>query len=243
MSNPPSTEGLVVDQRGDVLDVTIDRGEENLLSIRMCETLTELLRRPPAGARIMRLRANGPNFCLGRDRGGRDVDDLRRQTHTLVELNQALQDGELVTVAEVSGGAAGFGVGLAALCDLSYASPSAQFWFPEVSAGWAPAVVLAWLPRMVGRSQAFRLTATGTRLDAEAAARLGLITEVAKTEEDLSDLVESEIAALLPHDPWTHHEIRSFLRDTASASVGQAYRLGVERLTLGVLRRLASAGS
>jgi hypothetical protein len=38
MSNPPSTEGLVVDQRGDVLEVTIDRGDENLLSMPMCET-------------------------------------------------------------------------------------------------------------------------------------------------------------------------------------------------------------
>ncbi|WP_248960673.1 enoyl-CoA hydratase/isomerase family protein [Sphaerisporangium perillae] len=243
MSNPPATEGLVVEQRGDVLEVTIDRGDENLLSMPMCETLTELLRRPPAGSRIMRLRANGPNFCLGRDRGERDPDALRHQANMLIELNQALQGGELVTVAEVTGGAAGFGVGLAALCDLSYASPSAQFWFPEVNAGWAPSVVLAWLPRMVGRSQAFRLTATGSRLDAEAAAGLGLITEVAKGDEDLSDLVESEIAALLPHDSRTHHEIRSFLRDTASASVDQAYRLGVERLTLGVLRRLGSAGS
>ena len=36
-----------------------------------------------------------------------------------------------------------------------------RFYFPEVGIGLAPALVLAWLPRLIGERQAFWLTATG----------------------------------------------------------------------------------
>lgn len=223
-------EGLRVELDGPVVVATIERGEANLFSMEMCEALTDLLRGPPAGSRILRLRGAPGVFCLGRDRSAAGEDDLRVEAETLVALNRALREGRLLSVAEVAGDAAGYGVGLAALCDLSFAGPSSRFWFPEVEAGLAPTVVLAWLPSLVSRAQALRLTATGARIDGREAVRLGLITAVADRDEDLADLVGAEVDSLLRQPERPQSEIRAFLRDAAGADPAAVDRLAVERL-------------
>lgn len=239
----PTVDGLdlSLDRDGQVLRATVDRGGDNLMSMAMCEALTGVLRDPPAGCHVLHLRAAGPNFCLGRDRGGRDVDVVKAQATTLVACNRALAEGNLVTVAEVAGDAAGFGVSLAALCDVSVVAPSARFWFPEIDAGLAPAVVLAWLPRVVGRAQAFRLTATGTKVDGDEATRLGLVTKVAKDDGSLGQETEAEIDALLAHPLRAHLEIRGFLAETAALDQPSVDRLAVDRLVLASLRLAGEA--
>lgn len=231
----PSVEGLRLTMRDWVVVATLDRGPDQLMSMQMCRALTELLRNPPVDARLLHLRSSGPAFCLGRDRGGADIDPLREEAETLVALNRALAEGELVTVSEVCGDAAGYGVGLAALTDISVASPGSRFWFPEIEAGLAPTVVLAWLPRLVGRSAAFRLTATGRAVSAGEAVGLGLISVVADSAESLADTVEAEISALLRHSGRAQREIRSFLSDTAAADRA-VEQLAVDRLVLAGLR-------
>jgi methylglutaconyl-CoA hydratase len=99
-----AAEGLQLDIDGSVVVATIDRGEENLISMDICRLLTHLLFDPPDGARILRLRATPPVFCLGRERGASDEDGLRSEAETLVSLNRALRDGRLTTVAEVDVG-------------------------------------------------------------------------------------------------------------------------------------------
>ncbi len=240
---PGGVEGLQLDVEGPVVVATIDRGEENLVSMEICTVLADLLFDPPPGARVLHLRAAPPVFCLGRERGAGDEVGMKEEAETLVALNRALREGGLVTVAEVAGDAAGYGVGLAALCDLSFAAPSARFWFPEVEAGLAPTVVLAWLPSLVQRSHAFRLTASGRRIDGREAAGLGLVTAAAAHDDELPALVQSEIAALLRHPARAQSEIRAFLRDSASADADTVDRLAVDRLVANsiFLRQGASA--
>jgi len=233
-------DGLDLSLKGQVLEATLERGEANLMSMDMCRALTDLLQAPPGGARIMHLRARGPVFCLGRERGSADEDGLRKEAETLVRLNRALSAGKLVTVAEVSGDAAGYGVGLAALSDLSFVSPDARFWFPEVETGLAPTVVLAWLPFLVGRSRAFRLVASGVKIAGREAARIGLFTAAAERAEDLPELVSNEIDMLLRHPPQPQWEIRSFLQETLANGSANRDRLSVERLVTSSLRLRSS---
>ena len=82
------------------------------------------------------------------------VDHARRSrlraNHSVTHLlHQALRSSPLVTIAEIHGDAAGFGVGLIAACDVAIAVSDAHFSFPEVGINLAPALVLAWLPRVV----------------------------------------------------------------------------------------------
>lgn len=224
-------------QDAGVVRAVLDRGADNLLTAQMCDELTSWLREPPPDAHVLVLSSGAPNFCLGRERWASGLTQLREEVGKLVALNRALQATRLVTVAEVNGDAAGFGVGLAALCDLSIAAPSARFWFPEVDMDLAPAVVLAWLPRLVGRACAFRLTATGRRITADEAARIGLITAVSPTPDALAASVRDEVAALTAHSRRVHGQIKEFLRATADLSQDHSYDLAVEKLILGSLAR------
>jgi methylglutaconyl-CoA hydratase len=230
--------GLAVNADGAVLTVRLERPPGNLLTTAMCQELTALLRDPPDGAHVLHLTAEGESFCLGRDRAAGDPDGLRAEVGALVALNRALDATRLVTVAEVSGDAAGFGAGLAALCRIAVAAPSVRLWFPEVEVGLAPTVVLTWLPRRVGRRLAFDLTATGRRLTAAEAAQAGLLTAVAPGDAALPGAVAERIAALTRHPARVHAEIAAFIDAAADLTTDAAYELATDRLVLSGLRPL-----
>ena len=181
-----------------VVEVVIDRPPDNLLTVELCAELTELLLRPPPGTHVLRLRAAGEVFCLGRERAGSTPGELRSETQTLVALHRALRDTPLVTIAEVHGDAAGFGVGVLAACDVSVAVSDASLWFPEIGIDLAPALVLAWLPRIVGERQAFWLTATGEPISAARGLELGLLNDVVSSREALTKDVQARVDALRP---------------------------------------------
>lgn len=230
--------GLTVSSPSDgVLDVEVDRAPDNLLTIELCGELTELLLRPPADAHVLRLRAAGPVFCLGRERAGATPGDLRAESAVLVGLHRALRNTPLVTIAQVHGDAAGFGVGMLAACDIAVATADARFWFPEVGIGLAPALVLAWLPKVVGRRQAFWLTATGEKISAERARELDLINAVVPDPEKLVSDVDARIAALRAYRPRVHTEIKEMLLAGSAADEDLALTMSIDRLVVGSLRR------
>ncbi|MGH3315281.1 MAG: enoyl-CoA hydratase/isomerase family protein, partial [Nocardioidaceae bacterium] len=195
-----------------VILAELSRPPENLFSIEMCERLAALLDEPTEGAHVLRLRAGGDAFCLGRDRGGSTPADVRAEAEALAGLTLSAQRSRLVTVAEVQGDAAGFGVGLVAAFDVSVAVREATFRFPEVGIGLAPALVLAWLPRVVGRREAFWLTATGQALTADRAAELGLLNEVVDTRDALAKRVDDMVAELRSRSSRVHGDIKDMLR-------------------------------
>lgn len=229
-------EGLQIRDDGAVITVTIDRGEENLLSLEMCRALTALLHTPPEDAHVLRLRADGPAFCLGRDRGDGSVDDLRGEVRVLIDLNEAIRTTELVTVAEVQADADGFGVGLAALCDASFMAEGAHLRFPEIDIDLAPVVVLTWLPRMIGRAAAFDLTATGRALTGAEAASLGLVGS-AVPDTELAATVAAWVVSITSHSRRVHREILDYLRASEGLDDERGYALAVDRLVLGSMRR------
>jgi methylglutaconyl-CoA hydratase len=230
--------GLRVEQRSDgVLEAVIDRPPQNLLTVDLCAELTELLHHPPEGAHVLVLRAAGTVFCLGRERAGAAPADLVSETRILVALHQALRDSPLVTIAEVHGDAAGFGVGLIAACDVAIAESDAQFSFPEVGINLAPALVLAWLPRVVGEREAFWLTATGEAIGASRARDMGLVNEIVSGADALAKEVAERVAALRARNPRIHSEIKDLLRAFRSLDEDQALELSVNRLVVGALRR------
>lgn len=234
----PEVEGLHVSAVEDgVLTVRLDRPPGNLLSFPLVRALTGLLERPPAGAHVLRVTAAGDSFCLGRERAGTSPGDLRAESLALVGLHRALRSTALVTVAQVGGDAAGFGVGLLAFCDVAVAAEGARLSFPEVTIGLAPAVVLAWLPRVVGEREAFWLTATGEQVPARRAVELGLLSAVAPDREALAAEVEDRIGQLRQRSPRVHADIRSLLHAGRGLSEDQALELSVDRLVVGAQRR------
>jgi enoyl-CoA hydratase/carnithine racemase len=226
------TAGLRIHQpSSDVVEVDLVRPPDNAFTVEMCRALSELLARPPADAHVLRLRGGGEVFCRGRDRSPNGTKAARATVAALTTVTRGLSETSLVTVAEVDGDAAGFGVGLVALCDVSVASTRSRFWFPEASRGLAPALVLSWLPRLLGRRHAFWLTATGSVLDAVQAQELGLVNFVTEPGS-LSGRTDEVVAALLQHPAEVHAEIKRDLWDFGEVSQGAAYRMAMDRLLL-----------
>src|SRR5262249_57962906 len=87
----------------------------------MCEAMVEALRREATQprARVLRIRAEGEVFCLGRERAGRDEAAIRAEVTRLIALKRAVMTSPLITVAEVQGDAAGVGAGAARLADFT----------------------------------------------------------------------------------------------------------------------------
>lgn len=221
---------LIVGSQGPLMTARIARPPDNLFTLQMCRDLTNLLLSPPATARALVLTAAGPNFCLGRERTAMSPEDVCAITRALADLNTALSTSRLAVIAQVSGDAAGFGVGLAGLADVAIADSSARFWFPEAAAGLAPALVLTWLSGVLGRRLAFWLTATGQPLDADSAQRAGLINQAVPPDQ-LAGAVRDAVAMLLKQPPEVCAEIKRDLT-TYSAPLGEASHRAVERLAL-----------
>jgi methylglutaconyl-CoA hydratase len=227
----PVSDGVVVAE--------LDRGPENLWTLDDLRELTALLEDPPEDAHVLRVRAVGEAFCLGRERGGTSTAPgvVRGEAETLVAVTRAFRRTRLVTVAEVQGDAAGFGVGVLAACDVAVAVADARISFPEVGIGLAPALVLAWLPRKIGERQAFWLTATGEKITAARAAELGLLNAVVGSAEELRKDVDERVALLRARSPRVHADIRDMLRAFGAVGDDQALDMSIDRLVVGSLRR------
>jgi methylglutaconyl-CoA hydratase len=222
---------LLVDDQGPLLSVQISRPPGNLFTLEMCRDLTRLLLSPPVQARVLHLSAAGPSFCLGRERTARTTADIYAMTRALADLNAALVASSLAVVAEVGGDAAGFGVGLAALAGVAIAAAAARFSFPEAEAGLAPALVLAWLPSVVGRRQAFWLTSAGQAIDAGEAERCGLINRAVPAGQ-LSGAARGAVGLLLRQPASVCAEIKRDLASFTGLGVSAASDRAVDRLAL-----------
>jgi methylglutaconyl-CoA hydratase len=231
LSISPVADGVIVAE--------LDRGPDNLWTLADLRELVAVLENPPEGAHVLRVRSVGEAFCLGRERGGTSTAPgvVRGEAETLVAVTRAFRHTRLVTVAEVQGDAAGFGVGVLAACDVAVAVADAKFYFPEVAIGLAPALVLAWLPRKIGERQAFWLTATGEKITAARAAELGLLNGVVGSAEELRKDVDDRAALLRARSPRVHADIRDMLRAFGAVGDDQALDMSIDRLVVGSLRR------
>lgn len=107
------------------------------------------------------------------------------------------------TIAVVDGVALGGGCELVAACDIVIASERARFGQPEIKLGVFPPVAAVLLPRIIGDKRARELILTGELIEAQEAARLGLVSYVlpdneldVKTSELLSRFRGLSAAAL-----------------------------------------------
>jgi len=188
--------------------------------------------------RVVVLDHTGRVFCSGMDLseaagGGAQEQGVRE----FPELLNAIWSAPKPVVAAVRGPARAGGVGLLAACDVAVAAADARFFFPEVGIGLAPALVLAWLPRLVGEREACWLTATGEKISAARAREIGLLNAVAGSAEELAKEVDERIAALRSRSPRVHADIRDMLRAFGAVGEDQALDMSIDRLVVGSLRR------
>jgi len=140
-----------------------------------------------ASVRAVVITGSGRGFCVGQDlqefSSGADsvADNLRQNYHRNMLAIRAL---EKPVIAAVNGPAAGAGLSLAFACDVRIASDTATFVPAFVNIGLVPDSGGTWLVRRVlGTARAFEWLASGRRLPADEAQRLGVVSEVVPAEE------------------------------------------------------------
>lgn len=238
-----SVEGLRLETAGDTLEVVIDRGHENSFSAPMMDALCDAIDQASLSEemRFVHVRAQGPNFCVARDRGGRTPDELRAEATRIVRVNETCRTTPLTVVAEVQGPAAGFGAGLVASTDLAVASDAMTLSFPEILAGLAPTVVIGWLGFTLPAKPAFEMVATGRKMGADEALRWGLVTEVVAAER-LGSRTQERLDELRAMSAPGLREIKRFLAQVRGLDPAAAARASIDPLVLAALRMRASDG-
>jgi enoyl-CoA hydratase/carnithine racemase len=148
---------------------------------------------------------------------------------------ETLRTTPLTVLAEVVGPAAGFGVGLIGGSDIAVASSAATFAFPEIRAGFAPAVVLSWARYQLPPRLVYDMVSTGDAIDADRAMAAGLITEVVEPQA-LSDRVDERIARLEAVDAFALREMKRFLVYTRAMDPATAAAASVDALVYSGIR-------
>jgi enoyl-CoA hydratase len=162
------------------------------------------LEREPAVRCVIVTGAGDKAFAAGADiKAMADADPAAAEV--LVDhahrLGDLLEGSPLPVIAAVHGFALGGGFELALACDFIYAARGAKLGFPEVGLGVIPGMGgTQRLVQRVGVARARELIYTGRLVDAEAAARIGLVNEVVEPAELLprARAVAAEIVARAP---------------------------------------------
>ncbi|MBI2847155.1 MAG: enoyl-CoA hydratase [Chloroflexi bacterium] len=183
-------ECLVLKREHGIATLTLNRPEKlNALSGNMItelrRALEELLENEDM--RVVIITGAGRGFCAGADVSGfaeasgkgqsehSPISNLQ-QMNTITLLLRGLQKP---TIAAVNGACVGAGLGIALACDIRIASENARFSSIFIQRGIIPdSGVTYFLPRTVGTARALELMYTGDLIDASAAERIGLVSQV-----------------------------------------------------------------
>jgi enoyl-CoA hydratase len=201
--------GLVELTLGRVARLTLVNPPLNLVTRELLDELNEALATleaaEPGDVRAVVVTGSGERaFSAGshvgefeaqRGPGGRERLELEERTST------RLAALPMPTIAAIEGNALGGGLELALACDLRVASARAKLGLPEVRLAVIPgAGGTQRLPRVVGLARAKELILTGRVLDADEAARIGLVHEAVPAGEAVGRATEvgEEIAARGP---------------------------------------------
>jgi methylglutaconyl-CoA hydratase len=181
------TSALLTSLDAGVLTLTLNRpAKRNALSAELIDLLHQSLERADLDSqvRVVVVRGAGKDFCAGAD-----LEELLASADRSSVENEAaaLRLGRLFerarelpkpVLAMVQGRALAGGAGLATACDLVVAGAGAQLGYPEIQRGFAPAMVMALLRRLVGEKVALDLVLTGRVMSAEEARVVGLVSRV-----------------------------------------------------------------
>lgn len=200
---------LRYEKRGPRAVITIDDPERhNPMSNATMAELTDAVRRATADDEVRVIVFTGAGdktFSAGGDLKGGFVDDaaaVHRERGALVQLIRAIRGCGKPAIARVNGHALGGGFGLAAACDIVIAADHAVMGTPEVRVGLWPMMITAVLQPLVPQKALFEMMATGRRISADEAMRLGVVSRVVPLD-DLDAAVDETVAALVAYSPAT----------------------------------------
>jgi enoyl-CoA hydratase len=222
-----------VDARG-VATVTVNNpGKRNALGMqgkREIAAAFATLSRDDTLRAVVITGAGDTSFIAGadmhemKDLDAAGADREHRLTHT---ANQSIRDCPVPVLARINGYCLGFGMELAAACDIRIGAMHAKFGMPEVRVGIPSGMEAALLPRLIGWGKAAELVLTGDLIDAAEAHRIGFLQRLAPAAE-LDAAVEHCVASLLAGGARVLRLQKALLRDWEQLPLPEAIEAGIQ---------------
>ena len=224
---------LTVERNGGVATLTMRRPESmNSLSVELKEALAAALAevRDDDTVRAVVLAGDGRAFCVGQDlrehaellESG-DPAPLRTVREHYNPITLGIADMPKPVVAAVRGMAAGAGGALAFASDFRVGGPSTGFLMAFANVGLAADSGASWsLQRLVGYAKATELLLLAQPIDAAEANRLGLLTRLVDSDDEVLPAAQ-ELAARLAEGPTVaYREIKASLAHASSSTLADA---------------------
>ena len=191
------SEHLIYRKDEGIATITLNRPQKlNAFTSEMYQGMMQMINDAATddAVKVLVLTGTGRAFCVGADVKRLEQGLPRRDaSHVPIDpssdtvsriLTLPLQRMEKPVIAAVNGIAAGGGLDAACACDIRIASERATFSSVFVRRGIVPTMGGTYfLPRLVGIDRACEMIWTGDLVDAEEAARIGLVTRVVPHDE------------------------------------------------------------
>ncbi|MDG1217881.1 MAG: carnitinyl-CoA dehydratase [Amylibacter sp.] len=204
-------------QDGHVLEVILDRPKANAIDLKTSRIMGDIFAsfRDNPELRVAIITGAGPKFfCPGWDlkaaADGDEVDGDYGQggfggLQELKNLNKPV-------IAAVNGICCGGGLELALSADIILSAEHAQFALPEINSGTVADAASIKLPKRIPYHIAMEMLFTGRWIDAEEAARWGLINQIHHAEELMNE-ARNMAKILAAGPPLVYAAIKEVVRE------------------------------
>lgn len=198
-------EHLEIERQERVLTIAFNRPDRlNAFNARLHAELADAIRQAATdtGSDVIVLTGRGKAFSAGGDiewqqGAARDPTLFEATVREAKQIVFGMIDCEKPIIARINGPAVGLGATIALFCDVSFIDRSAYLSDPHVNIGMVAGDggALIW-PQLIGYARAKHYLFTGSRIDAEEAHRIGLVTFVV-SDDGLDQAVRSYCEQLL----------------------------------------------
>ncbi|MFT8243209.1 enoyl-CoA hydratase/isomerase family protein [Roseomonas sp. BN140053] len=223
------SDALRMERRDGLFEIVLAAGDTgNLVSNAAGDSIAAALGSLDEEVKLVRLRAEGRDFCRGRvsptPPAGAAVrpSNLRRAVaEPPLRVYEALRLCPVPVLAVVDGAAHGYGAALVAASDLAIASDAARFCVPEMERGIPPLLVMtAFLGRVTAKATA-HLALAREEISAAEALACGLVGQVVPAAE-LEAAANKLTDTILAYPVEAVRAIKEHLRSTRPTPPGAA---------------------
>ena len=221
MSEPVKTH-----KQGHVFEVIIDRPKANAIDLATSRMMGEIFRefRDDSELRVAILGAAGDKFfSAGWDLKAAAEGDAVDGDYGVGGFGglQELPQMNKPVICAVNGICCGGGLEMALACDIILASEQATFALPEIRSGTVADAASIKLPKRIPYHIAMEMLLTGRWIDAEEAARWGLINQICPADQ-LMDKAREMAELLASGPPLVYAAIKEVVRNAENMAFQDA---------------------
>jgi enoyl-CoA hydratase/carnithine racemase len=230
---------------GGVVTLTLDRPERrNAIDPELRDALRVALDEAAVDPKVMGvvLTGAGGNFCAGGDVERfdelHDARAYRHVSHRLTDLIEAVERLEKPVVAAIDGVVTGAGLALALACDWRVGTRGTRVLVREGQVGLIPTHGgLTRLVKLLGLARAKEVLLGGDELDGITAHAVGLISEIALDDADVTEVAALRVGKMLARAPLSFAAAKRLLALAADVDL----RSGMVAESLAQTHRLQTA--